>query len=192
MVLVVTTLVAALVIGLAAGGRLGNLGRTSFRGTAFVVLGLSAQLLLAWLSGQRAEGVAGLPLLIASQVALLVFFWLNRRLPGIPLAFAGFVMNTFVIIANGAMPVSERALQAVAVGDGDAVIPGKHRLLEAGDPLPFLADVIPIAPLRTVVSIGDVVLAAGAAILIVSLMRRPPHHQRSQSSVADNPSRNDT
>ncbi|MPZ89065.1 MAG: hypothetical protein GEU81_13550 [Nitriliruptorales bacterium] len=174
MVLVVMTVLAALAIGVASGGRFRDLAQVSFRGGVLVGFGLGVQLVLGWLSGRTdGEGIVGLPLLIVSQVALLAFFWLNRRLPGIPVAFAGFAMNALVIILNGAMPVSRVALRAVPGGGPGAVTPGKHRVLEPGDALPFLADVIPLPPLRTVVSVGDVALAVGVAILIVTLMRRP-------------------
>ncbi|MDP9405291.1 MAG: DUF5317 domain-containing protein, partial [Actinomycetota bacterium] len=89
------------------------------------------------------------------------------------LVVVGAALNAVVIFANGAMPVSREALLAVARHPYEFA-PGKHRLLEPGDPLPWLADVVPLPLLRTVVSVGDVVLAAGIALLVTNLMRRAP------------------
>jgi hypothetical protein len=105
-------------------------------------------------------------------VLLLTFIAANRYLPGMVLVLLGFGLNALVIIANGGMPVSPDAL--VAVGGSPTVDPGKHQLLTDGSSLAFLADVIPVRVLSTVVSIGDIILAAGVGILVVGLMRRFP------------------
>ncbi|MGH3664575.1 MAG: DUF5317 domain-containing protein, partial [Egibacteraceae bacterium] len=141
------------------------------------------------LAASRGVGSAvALPLLGASQLALLGFLWANRFLPGMPLIFAGFALNAAVILANGGMPVDRDALEAVVSGAA-AFEPGKHRLLAPGDPLPWLADVIPLRPLRTVVSAGDVVLAAGVAVLVANLMLLDPRAsgRRSRRSSAAEP-----
>lgn len=183
MVLVVPICAVALVVGWLRGGRLGNLAHVTLRSSWMVLAGFAAQLLLAWLTA-RADpaGVAGLPLLVLSQVLLLGFLWRNRLLTGMPLVLAGFLLNAVVIIANGAMPVAPAALEAVS-GRPAALVPGKHQLLGADDALPWLADVLPIPLLRTVVSVGDVVLAAGVGVLVVDLMRhRPPGTRRRSRS----------
>jgi len=182
--------VAAVLIGWARGGRLNNLSHVRLRASWLVVAGFLAQLVLVWLTGRAGEeGVRGLPLLVVSQLALLGFFWVNRLLPGMPTIFAGFALNAAVILANGAMPVSRSALAAVA-GTSLPIAEGKHRLLEAGDPLPWLADVIPLPLLRTVVSAGDIVLAVGIAILVTNLMTwrpAPPGRRSRVISSAANP-----
>lgn len=40
--------------------------------------------------------------------------------------------------------------------------------------LGWLADVVPVPPLRTVVSVGDLLLALGVAVLVAALMRGRP------------------
>lgn len=169
----------ALVTGWARGGRLRNLGHVTLRSSWLVLVGFGAQVLLGLLTDRAGpEGVAGLPLLVVSQAALLAFLWRNRLQPGLPLVFLGFLLNAVVILANGAMPVSPAALEAVA-GRPVALVPGKHDLLRPGDPLPWLADVLPLPLLRMVVSVGDVVLAAGVGVLVVHLMHaRPPGDDR--------------
>jgi hypothetical protein len=87
-----------------------------------------------------------------------------------------------VIAANGAMPVSREAILAVSRHPAE-VVPGRHRLLTTQDLLPWLADVIALPPLRTVVSVGDVVLAAGVGLLVMRLMQPPPRRARTASAA---------
>lgn len=175
MVLVLATVLCALVFGYARGGRLTNLAHVDLRHGWLVVLSVVAQGTLAavsWADGPVAA--VSSPLLLSSHAALLGFVVANHLLPGMTLVFAGFAMNAAVITANGAMPVSLEALQTVSGGAATTITPGKHRLLMEGDALSPLADIYAIPVLRTVVSAGDMVLAAGVGILVVNLMLRHP------------------
>lgn len=168
MLLVGITLLCAIAVGYARGGRLGNLGNVRLYALWLVVAAAVAQaaVTLGAAAGARLLRSA---LLATSYVAVLAFVWLNRALPGMRTIFVGFALNAVVITANGGMPVSPAALRAVGAPSED-ITPGKHRLLGEDDPLPWLADVIPVPPLPVIISIGDVVLAAGVAVLVVGLM----------------------
>lgn len=185
MALVLTTVAGALLVGYARGGRLANLARVRLHRGWLVAVAVLVQALLTVVSAVDGpvEALTG-PVLLASHLALFVFVWRNRLLPGMALIFAGFAMNATVITANGAMPVSRDALFAVSGGATTVIPPGKHRLLADGDSLVWLADIIPIPALRTVVSAGDVVLGAGVAILVVNLMLAfpPPPGRRSRAA----------
>lgn len=173
MVLVAVVLVVSVLAGWLSGGRVRNLGHVELHGTWLVFTSVGLQLILGAITVLGGPGdVLGRPLLAASHLALLAFIAANRLLPGMALVFLGFALNAAVIVANGAMPVASEALEAV--GGVAEVDPGKHQLLDDDTALPWLADVIPVAAIRGVVSVGDVVLAAGAGILIVGLMRRFP------------------
>jgi hypothetical protein len=189
MVLVAVTVLGALAVGYLRGGQLRNLGTVRLRRGWLVLASVGIQGLLAAFVALGGPGEAlSRPLLLASQVALLAFVWCNRLLPGMTLVFVGFAANAAVITANGAMPVDPDAL--AMVGGGSAVIePGKHRLLTEGDSLVWLADILPIPLLRTVISAGDIVLAAGVGILVVNLMRAypPPPGRRSRTLPPDEP-----
>lgn len=185
MALVLTTVVGALLVGYARGGRLANLAQVRLHRGWLVAVAVLTQALLTVASALDGpvEVLTG-PVLLASHLALLAFVWCNRLLPGMTLVFAGFTMNAAVITANGAMPVSREALFAVSGRAAVAIPPGKHRLLADSDSLVWLADIIPIPVLRTVVSAGDVVLGAGVAILVVNLMLAfpPPPGRRSHTT----------
>lgn len=187
MVLVLATVLCAVLVGYARGGRLANLGHVDLRHGWLVFVSVLAQGALAAvvaLDGPAAA-VSG-PLLLASHVALLVFVVGNRLLPGMFLVFAGFAMNAAVITLNGAMPVAQEAVLAVSRGEASTITPGKHRLVSEGDLLTPLADIFAIPALRTVVSAGDIVLAAGVGILVVNLMtvRSSRRQRRLQSTAA--------
>jgi len=190
MVLVLATVLCALVFGYARGGRLANLAHADLRHGWLVLLSVAAQGALAAVSwaGGPVTAVSS-PLLLLSHTALLAFVVANHLLPGMTLVFTGFAMNAAVITANGAMPVSLDALLAVSGGTATTITPGKHRLLVEGDVLSPLADIYAIPVLRTVVSAGDMVLAAGVGILVVNLMLRHPRPAGRRARSAQGTSR---
>lgn len=168
MVLVALTVAAALLVGRLRGGRLRHLAAVSFSGGPLVVIAAAAQFLFA-LAPSPAAAVA---LTAASQIALLTFLWWNRYLAGALLIAVGSTLNSAVILANGAMPVSRDAMLAIARHPAE-MSGGRHRLLAPTDALPQLADIIGLPVLRTVVSVGDIVLAAGLGLLVVATMAQP-------------------
>lgn len=186
MLVVTCVLAGAVVAGWAAGGRLRNLGQVHLRLVWLVFTAVGLQLALAAVSftGGPVQDWSRL-LLTGSHVALVGFVWANRALPGMLLVVCGFGLNAAVIVVNGAMPVAREAL--VAAGGAGHVHPGKHRLLEPGDHLATLADVIPVPPLSTVASLGDLVLAAGVTVLVFNLMRRTPRPHGSRVRPAPRP-----
>ena len=173
MVLVVLTVAVALVAGLLRGGRLRHLADAPVRAGVLVAVAAGAQVLHALAPGP----VAAVVLTGMSEAALLAFLWCNRYLAGTVLAAVGSGLNTAVILANGAMPVSSDAILAISRHPAE-ITAGRHRLLADSDALPELADVIALPLLRTVVSIGDIVLAAGLGLLVIDLMRPRPEHAR--------------
>jgi hypothetical protein len=116
--------------------------------------------------------------------ALLVSFGLlafvaaaNWRLRGFLLILVGVVLNAIPIVVNQGMPVSGPAV--VDVGGAPEDLPrergGKHHLATDQDALTFLGDVFPVrAPFREVVSLGDLLMYAGAAVFLASAMLANP------------------
>jgi hypothetical protein len=169
MVLVVLTVIAGIVLGYLRSGRLLNLGDTELRLPALIGLAVAGQVGLAAVS--TSAGFGRTLLLIGVNAALLAFAWANRMLPGMGLVMLGFAMNAAVIVANGGMPVAPSAL--AAIGESPAVLADpRHRVMEPGDPLGVLGDVLPVPVLGAVYSIGDVTLAAGTGTLVANLMCR--------------------
>lgn len=185
MVFVVLTVVVGVAVGYLGGGRLRRLAAVSLTRVELLVAAVAAQAVLTGLTtaGVR-TGTAGTALLLGSYIGLIAFVWANRALPGMVLVALGSGLNAVVVAANGAMPVSRTAI-ATVTSDPVDIVAGKHRLLEAGDRLPWLADVIPVPVLRQIISVGDIVLAVGVAVLVGSLMLpRGRHAGRRRAAVA--------
>ena len=181
MILVLIVIGLAVGAGFVAGGDLRPFERLTVHWWAVALAGLVLQGIS--LRGDIGQAAA-LATLVGSYGLLLAFAWVNRRLPASWLVMAGLILNILVIGVNGGMPVSAGALDSAGasaeglLGTGTA----KHHLMSPSDSLTALGDVIGIpAPVGAVISIGDVLLYAGVAILIVAIMlgrsgenRRPP------------------
>ncbi len=178
--LIAVLVIIAIAVGLAAGGSLRSFEHVTIHWWGVALAGLMLQVLPAPVVAGRGLGSA---MLAASYVLLAMFLWVNRRLPAVPLMLVGVVLNIVVILPNGGMPVSASALQAS--GGSAAVLDvatGKHHLMTDQDVLRPLADVIPVrAPIGIVISVGDILLYLGTAILLVMITlghagenRRPP------------------
>lgn len=172
MPLVVTTLVIAVAVSYARGGRLRRVADVPLRLTWLLFLGVALQVGVDLAAGRELladAGPGGYTLLLLSQLLVVGWVAANWHLPGILLVTLGLLLNAIVIGANGAMPVSPRAMDALGLGPLE-VPPGKHTLLTDATRVPWLADIIPVPPLRTIISIGDIVLAVGLIPLTHTLM----------------------
>jgi hypothetical protein len=180
--LVVVVLLGAIVVGKARGGSLRRLAMLRLPRTSLVLAAavLSAVGQYGGRLGLPAHGtyVAGTALSAALAAA---FVFANRHVVGVPLIAAGFFLNAAVIIANGAMPVSQSAADFARVDTGAAAdgTDAKHEIATARTRLRPLADVIPLrvpepfGRASNVYSFGDVVLAAGIGLLVMASMDRP-------------------
>ena len=119
--------------------------------------------------------------LVGSQVLLLLFVWLNRRLPGFWLLGLGLFANLLVISLNGGlMPLMpQNAARLIPAGSpvtlqlGERVGFGKDILLEkANTRLWFLGDVFMLPGVFSyplAFSIGDILISTGAFWLLWKL-----------------------
>ena len=117
-------------------------------------------------------GDLGPPLYVASTGAVLVAVIRNIRIPGMALVAVGAGANLAAIVANGGfMPASEAAFAAL----GSGLNAGYTNSTIVADPaLEPLTDVYSLPtwlPFANVFSIGDVFIAIGVVIVIVSAMR---------------------
>lgn len=165
MLLALILVVLAAAIGLLRGGSLATLADTKFRWAPVLFAALIVQLGFDLWDPPWLSDAGGLAVLLASHVTVALFFALNWRLPGMSLAAAGFLLNVVVIAANGAMPVSQRAVELAGLENFDE-FGIKHERLEEGTALPWLADVIPFPRTGVIISAGDVLLATGIGWLV--------------------------
>jgi len=152
--------------GLVRGGSLEGLAATNFRFIWLLLAGFVVQVgFTVWNPGWLSE-TGELAVIIGSNALVALFLMVNLRLPGMLLAAIGLTLNVVVIGANGAMPVS---LEAADVAGTDREISDfgiKHEPLDDNTVFPWIADVIPLPGLSTLISAGDIFLAAGVGWLI--------------------------
>ncbi|MBW3594622.1 MAG: DUF5317 domain-containing protein [Actinobacteria bacterium] len=166
MFLVVPIALVAALYGLVRGGSLEPLAQTQFRLLWILFAALVAQVGFdlwdpAWLSQ-----TGDLVVLLTTNAAIVVFLAANRHLPGMLLAALGLLLNVIVISANAGMPVSQEAAEIAGL-EGELTNLGiKHEVLGPDTVFPWLADVIPLPGLNALISVGDVVLAAGIGWLV--------------------------
>ncbi len=170
-------------IGLLRGGSFGRLREARLHGMAFVFAGVAGQAGAGLASTTVGAGPA-LALTIAAYVAVFVFAFMNRRRIGMPLIALGSWANAIVIAANGGMPVSREAARVAGVENAlaTALRKGVHHPLDADSRLTFLADVIPV--LRNVVSLGDLLIWTGIALLLQHFMVGAKGRHRSDPDLA--------
>jgi hypothetical protein len=164
--IVLVMAVGAAVVAILRGGSLDSLAATVLRWRWLLVAGFGAQIVFdlwspAWMTPRRA-----LLVVVLSYLAILAFIALNRRLPGVLLADLGLALNLTVIVVNGAMPVSLGAARAAGLPPVPRAAGIKHERLSRSTVLPWLADVVPVPVVGTVISMGDIVLACGIARLV--------------------------
>jgi len=148
------------------GGRLRRLSDLRFRAPGLLWLALGTQVALIGFPGKEtgwriAANVATYPLGIG-------WVWLNRQVSGLWIVGMGATCNLLPILANGGvMPASAHALE-IAGASADLGVFTNSTVL-ADPKLLFLGDVLAIPssfPLANVLSVGDVVIALGAAYTI--------------------------
>lgn len=176
MVLALLAVLVGGAAGLAAGGQVGNLERVDLRWIALPAVWVA---LGAW--ARRGDGSLRFAALLTSMACLLVFLLLNAvRLPGLWLVAAGVGLNLFMTANNHGMPYDPVALASAGIVPStyDAVPRSTvySHPQRSGDQMVILGQVIPIAPLRVVVSFGDLfaVFGLGAATMNALSIGGPP------------------
>jgi MFS family permease len=163
-------LVVAVAVTWALGGNLRLLGSLRLVSTWLVYAALGAQIVIfsPLTAGHDDVVRAGH---LASYVALLAFAAANRRTAGMPLLGLGTLLNAVAIFLNGGlMPVDPDAIVASGWTLADFAGGSHHNaaLMNGDTVVPFLGDVFatPRFPGAAAVSIGDLLLLAGACVLV--------------------------
>lgn len=170
-------IVAGIVVGLLQGGKLANLGKIHLRWAWVAVLALVIQAILIrvrpdWDSAARVF----FPL---THAVILGVAWINRDLDGMWLVAAGAALNLIVMMANGGfIPVTPEALvRAGLAEDTQSIVPNTRVATSKGFILPkdestlwWLGDVIALRFIRTIISVGDVLIVPGISLFVRGAM----------------------
>ena len=195
MFLFFAVIAGALAVAVLIGGDVRRLSQLRLRHLELLLAAFAAKISVALLGTTHAAAAvtAARPLNVIGAGLLLAVVWFNRRIPGAILFGAGLTLNLIVILAfGGRMPVllprdidPNSAVLAVLKGGLDPL----HVALQQPEGLWFLGDVFAIPGIgghASLVSIGDLLMAAGVAWLIIRCSRREP---ALQAAYGPSPSR---
>jgi hypothetical protein len=171
--------------GKLAGGELARLGAIRLRWAPLALIGLLIQVILFFGPVAERVGDLGVPIYVGSTTLVLVVVARNLAVPGLALVAAGAASNLVAIAANGGyMPASPAAMAIL----GETVNAGySNSSVDASPALAPLTDIFalpPFVPFANVFSVGDVLIAAGILVVIITGMRRgasgnlPPRYSR--------------
>jgi hypothetical protein len=180
--------VAAVVLGLVLGGRLGALAEIELRSTwlFFAAIGLQLVAFPVEAAPWRTSETLARVLWVMSYGLLVVAAGLNRRVTGVPIVAVGMTLNLVAILANrGTMPVRFAAMHDA--GRADAVQANSTAMSDPS--MPWLVDrwaAPDWIPLANVFSVGDVIIAVGAVVIVLAGMgvRIPRMPARSDARLA--------
>ena len=175
----------ALALGLVLGGRLSGFAQLELRATWLFFVPVALQVVafpfgfMPW----STEGRVATALWLVSYGTLVVAAALNARITGVPIVAAGMCLNLLAILANhGTMPVRPGAMRAA----GDDYATNANSTAMADPHLGWLTDrwaAPDVIPLANVFSVGDVVIAVGAIVIVLSAMGvRLPRPLKSRSA----------
>jgi len=148
--------------------------RPRIRLLPLLVLGVIGQIVANRMTGHGAValGLAALSLLVAFAIA-------NLHLTGMGVMAIGLGLNLLVMMMNGGMPVSARALRAADVPAGE--LQGARHVEQSNDDLTVLGDMIPVG--GQVVSYGDLIIVVAMADVIANLVRRQRRQLPTAASI---------
>jgi len=173
-----------LVIALIRGGSIAQLARVPFRMGWLALLAVALQLLI--FSGWWARSPLSdwTPIAYSASLFLLVVLvGVNWQIPGLLVVGIGLLCNALAITMNGGrMPASLEALrvaglQSVVLKAGVLGASTNSVLLGPETRVSWLCDIFALpswVPLATVFSIGDLLIAAGAAWFFIGVMKPKP------------------
>ncbi|HUY75075.1 MAG TPA: DUF5317 family protein [Candidatus Dormibacteraeota bacterium] len=162
-----------LVVGLVTGGSVDGFSRVRFRWPLVLLVAVVIREAALLTPLNRFDAVRYV-YVVALAVIVVWTIWHFHLLPGVWLVTAGGALNLLVIGVNGArMPVAP-ALAGSLLGRGEIA---QYTLMGPGTNLGALGDWISVPPFPEAYSPGDVVIAAGLALVVFLITKRPTRSQ---------------
>jgi hypothetical protein len=188
LVLTVLAVLAGVFVGLARGGRFGNVVGLRVRAKGLLLIGV----VVPAFADQFTREVA-VPLVVGGLGALLAFAIVNVRIVGMSVMAVGILANLLPTFLNGGLPVSRDALVEAGLATRSEVdrveLRGARRLEEPTHRLRSLGDIIPLDETGQVLAFGDLVILVGLADIATNLTLRKRKRSRAidldDASVTD-------
>lgn len=161
-------------IGRVRGGRWQGVTSTRLHAKGALIFGITTTLVLSLIG--PAFPIAWL---LIGYASFLVFGLKNLQITGMIVLLIGLMMNVAPALANGAVPVSERALVSVGAADANGVpdIDGVRESSTTATSFSTFGDVVPVPLFNTVVSLGDLVILVALADIAANLTLRARRRQ---------------
>ena len=168
-------------IGRLRGGSWSGVTSARIHGTGWLVMGITTILVLNLIGPAFPLAWA-----LVGTMCFLVFGLKNLQITGMIIMLLGLLMNTAPLLANGAMPVSDLALQSVGSVDesGTSEITGLRESTSTATRLAAFGDVIPVPIVNSVVSLGDLVMLVALADIASNLLLRARRREHDDAGVS--------
>ena len=193
MLIFIAAAVVGLLVGMARGGSLRGLANVRFSAAPLVWVAIVAQALLGLRTTRGWPDTARTAIVFLSFGLVGLFLAKNlRRMArmlgtGVALLALGWVLNTFVVFANGGMPVSRHALAISGLPSKVNVEEGhlwKHRTATSRSRFRWLGDVVALPRLPAVFSVGDLSMMAGIAVVVAAASETERRQRRNRDQPA--------
>src|SRR6266508_6934057 len=148
--MLVSGVLAGIAAGVAFGGDWRRLATFSLRWWPLLVVASALRLWTFFFP------YADFPIYVLGLIGIGVVAAINWRIAGAALIAVGTLSNVLVVLANTGMPYAPSTVVAVGAPLPDDSL---HVLLTADTRLPFLSDIVPFGLVRSVYSIGDLLIA---------------------------------
>jgi hypothetical protein len=169
---------AGLLLGLLLGGSFRQLGQSKMRFEGILVAVLALHVVWPVVAVRLSLGENEFLIVWLSSAVLLVGLALvNVRYAGMALVALGLLLNIVVVGANAGMPVALEVVGAAESQEAHASLAESplHVPADAETRLGFLGDIVAVPlpqSMGGLISAGDLLLAAGAGVVVFQMMRR--------------------
>lgn len=171
----ILAIIIAVILGYILKGNIKNLENISLKGIYLIITAFSIELVINILIKNRfiSSGILTYTMDSVMYILIFIFAIMNKKNPYIVVMSIGFFLNAIAILANGGtMPVSLSAIETTGI-TREINREGLYTLVNAQTHLSILCDILPVKFIGSfVVSIGDIVSAAGMILFVITSMKR--------------------
>ncbi len=181
--ILIAALPIGMFLGLIAGGTFGYVRELEVRAWYLMI---PATAIVALMAVDRDPPVEWL-LLPAALVLFAILAFRNMAIVGMTVVGVGILANLVPVLLNGEMPVREKAVIQAGLADASNIdlvrLGAGRRFEETGDVLVGLGAIIPLEPVREVVTFGDLIVIAGLINVGFRVIKPLPRHRIDEVEV---------